>query len=468
VTTPSGSGDLYVDDYQSEYVSTPSSGGGSGGYSNTYGNTYGGEVVDSTYEDTYNDVYTGPGGVTAAVMTATATVTAVAPLVVAGVRVAAPVATATAQAGTPSFSVISGGKIYVPSANASASAGTPTVTTGAQVFAPRIEIVNISYPPAVTSSYRLEVPVTASEVSAHAPTVRAGAIVAPPPAAVLAQTHVPSVTGVISVVVRPPAATGSATAHPPGISGFAAVRPPAATATVTWRTPTAIRGGGLVDAKAAEVLAEAHPPTIGLGVVAYPDTATITVNAVPPGVTAKDPYVSTPKFHPIFASPEDLLLAILKPLEDEIPGLKVRTMIEDDTFTTPYVMVHAGSGAWVSDSFANADNRLWRRFLADVQVWTSGRDAEEKAWLLHELVRRKIQHSFDSQTVYPGLGHLAGFRTNSPAHKTPDWATATGVNQYANLPKGMVRYQAMYGMAMRPPLGEHSLNADDLAAFILS
>ncbi len=233
-------------------------------------------------------------------------------------------------------------------------------------------------------------------------------------------------------------------------------------------TTPRLRRGVQVDVIAADIQVASSSPATTFGTSVFAVAAEgNAAEAYPPGVSAKDPALIG-VYRPVFAPPEDLLLAIIRPLEDELPGLKVRTIIEDDLFTCPYVMIHAGTGSWVSDSFANADNRFWRRVLADVQVWTDGPDAEEKAWYLHELVRRKIQRAFDMQTVYPGLGHVAGFRTNSPAHKTPDWATATGVNQYANLPKGMVRYQAMYGMAMRPPKGANQIEAADLAAFILS
>jgi hypothetical protein len=174
--------------------------------------------------------------------------------------------------------------------------------------------------------------------------------------------------------------------------------------------------------------------------------------------------------YPLFAAVEDLLLAIIKPLEEDVPGLKVRTLIEDDTFTTPYVFVHAGTGAYTADTFGGlniSDGRFQRKFIADVQVWTDGPDSEAKAWAIHELIRDKLSKAYWEQIVYPGIGHLCYFRTSSPAHKTPDWATATGVNQYANLPKGMVRYQATYGMAMRPPF-DSKITAADLVAFIRS
>jgi hypothetical protein len=175
----------------------------------------------------------------------------------------------------------------------------------------------------------------------------------------------------------------------------------------------------------------------------------------------------------LYSAPEELMLAIVRPLEDQIPGLKVRTLIEDDTFTCPYVLLHSGTGAFLNDNFASTlgggegDIRFHRRFLADIQTWTDGADSEQKAWALHELIRLSLWNAFDNQTVYPGVGHLARFKTSSPAHKTPDWATATGVNQYANLPKGMVRYQAMYSVSMRPDLTT-PISAADLVAFLSS
>lgn len=154
---------------------------------------------------------------------------------------------------------------------------------------------------------------------------------------------------------------------------------------------------------------------------------------------------------PLFAPPEDILLAIFRPLEAEIPGLVVTSRIPDDEdMTTPMILCRSGTGSWNSDSFQGDETRFVRRFIADIQVFTDDPEGDKKAALLSELAYQRLRTVQRRQIVFPGLGHLAYVRTSTPAHQVPDWATSTGVNQYANLNKGMYRYEAKYGIAVRP------------------
>lgn len=154
---------------------------------------------------------------------------------------------------------------------------------------------------------------------------------------------------------------------------------------------------------------------------------------------------------PAFGPPEDLLLAVFRPLELAIPNLKVRSFIEDDLFSCPYLMVRAGKGSWNSDSFGSNDTRFTRRTIVDVQSWTEDPDGDEKGAALQELARLTLFAAWRKQVVYPGLGSIGFARVSSPARRASDWATSTGSNQYANLPRGTARFQALYGVTMRPP-----------------
>lgn len=150
-----------------------------------------------------------------------------------------------------------------------------------------------------------------------------------------------------------------------------------------------------------------------------------------------------------FYSPEDLLLGIIRPLEEDIPGLTVSTIIQDD-FPTPYVMCRSDTGSWDSDTAGSADRRFMRRFTADIQTWVDGTEADTRNGWLQEIVYLRLYTAWSRQIIVPGVGHIAKLRVSSPAHEVPDWATSTGVNQYAQLPKGMLRYQAKYRVWVRP------------------
>lgn len=169
---------------------------------------------------------------------------------------------------------------------------------------------------------------------------------------------------------------------------------------------------------------------------------------------------------PVFASPEDFLMALLRPLQDEMPNLAVETIIED-SMSAPYLMARSDTGGWQNDNVGTADTRFYRRFNAEIQTWTAGPDGDQHGSELQELVRLHIFTCWQNQLVVPGMGHIARFRTFSPAHRVPDWATSTGMNQYANLAKGLYRYEAKYGLAVRPDFA-NPIDANDLAFRIAS
>lgn len=158
----------------------------------------------------------------------------------------------------------------------------------------------------------------------------------------------------------------------------------------------------------------------------------------------------------------DLVLAILKPLEGEVSGLKVRTLIEPK-FTSPYVLVRVTNGAWNSDSFGGADRRFLKRALVDVQVFTDGPDSDTSGDALSELCYQYLRAAVTNRFILSGVGSINFLRISSPPRKVADWQTATGVNQYANLPQGSTRYQATYGVIHRPDR-QSPMTAADLVA----
>ena len=163
-----------------------------------------------------------------------------------------------------------------------------------------------------------------------------------------------------------------------------------------------------------------------------------------------------------FASTTNLVLALLKPLEGEVPGLKVRSLLESE-FTLPYVLVRAVSGAWGSDSFHGSDRRFLQRAVVDVQTFTDGINADTAGDALSELCYQVLFAAKQKGTLVPGVGYLNFIRTSTAARRVSDWATSTGVQQYANLNKGYTRYQATYGIVHRPDFSA-PVTATDLVA----
>lgn len=166
--------------------------------------------------------------------------------------------------------------------------------------------------------------------------------------------------------------------------------------------------------------------------------------------------------YPFFQPPEDFLLAVFRGLETEIPGLVVVDEVPPDSaFTTPLLLVRGENGAWTSDSYSGNDQRFVRRFIADVQTFTAGLNGDRKGGLLSEIAHQRLRRALVDQTVYAGLGHISSVRINIPAHGVPEWATSTGPNQYATLSKGVYRYEANYGITVRPdfqnPMSEEEI-----------
>jgi hypothetical protein len=144
-----------------------------------------------------------------------------------------------------------------------------------------------------------------------------------------------------------------------------------------------------------------------------------------------------------FPLAEDFALAVLR---KRLPEVRTQSQIEDDQ-QAPFILVRR-----------SPELQAWRghsRFVdvvsLDVECFTEGPDADEDAGLLAEAVRVAFRDAWLENDVYPGLGNLAYHRMTISPHYAPDWATATGPVQYADLPTGFVRYQSTHRLDIRVP-----------------
>lgn len=173
---------------------------------------------------------------------------------------------------------------------------------------------------------------------------------------------------------------------------------------------------------------------------------------------ALDDLIDFPHFSPV----EDLILAIVRPLEDELPGLKVRTIYEGkENFSTPYVLVRRVPAPFASSQFGQGEERFIQRAALAIQVITEDPDGDEKAAQLSEVIRRVLLTAWHRGTVVPKIGSIAHIVTLAPPHRVSDWATGTAIVQYATLPQNMHRYETEYGLILRPALDAE----DPLALF---
>jgi hypothetical protein len=152
---------------------------------------------------------------------------------------------------------------------------------------------------------------------------------------------------------------------------------------------------------------------------------------------------------PVFPAPEDLILSLVKPLEAYIAHLRVDTWIPKNT-RLPLVLLREEAHAFASDSFTpDSDPRFTRRYGFSVETFTEGINGDVAGARLQEIVYARLFTALRKQEVVEGVGYLTELTTLSPARRASDWATSTGVVQYANLPKGYHRYEASYGIGIR-------------------
>lgn len=170
--------------------------------------------------------------------------------------------------------------------------------------------------------------------------------------------------------------------------------------------------------------------------------------------------------YPVMAPVEKLLQGVLAPIKDDIPDLTVLPYIENQaTFSTPYLEHRKEPGAWTSSSFAGGDYRFVRRVLVSVNTFTDDRmdgNGDERGAALQEIAFQRIMGAWRNQVVIPGAGSISRVALPSPPHYVNNWATGTQVVRYASLPKGVIRYEATYGLEIAP---DQSNPPDLLALF---
>lgn len=140
---------------------------------------------------------------------------------------------------------------------------------------------------------------------------------------------------------------------------------------------------------------------------------------------------------------EDLVLALLR---DKLDGIPVRSLIADDQ-QFPMVLVRRSGdwGEWKGDSRFLDSGQL------SVHAFVSGIEADSDGAILSEAVRVVLRDSVN--VVIPERGYVTKVRMQQAPTRKPDWATAVGPVQYADLPTGVVRFETVYQLEIRKPLG---------------
>lgn len=153
-----------------------------------------------------------------------------------------------------------------------------------------------------------------------------------------------------------------------------------------------------------------------------------------------DPVADLVEFSPV----EDILLPILR---DGLGSDKVhvRTLINKNQLDEfPLVLVRR-----LTKFGRGGDVRFVDRTRVAIHTYADGSEGDSDAANLGEACRVVLRNAWLTQVVVAGRGHIAAFETVSGPRRTSDWAPATGPVQYADLPVGVFRYEALYDLEIR-------------------
>lgn len=109
-------------------------------------------------------------------------------------------------------------------------------------------------------------------------------------------------------------------------------------------------------------------------------------------------------------------------------------------------------------AFGNGDDRFMRTSVVSINCFSSGPagdglGADKECSQVAESAQLAMRTALSEQWVIAGVGHLAHIQLSRPFFRAQDWQTSNSIVQYATLPHGVVRYEGVYRILIRPPAG---------------
>jgi hypothetical protein len=151
---------------------------------------------------------------------------------------------------------------------------------------------------------------------------------------------------------------------------------------------------------------------------------------------------------PVRGSTDELLLHILQDFFAG-QGIHIGTLFTDE-LKPPMIIARAERRSGTIADVVG-DDRYLHPAIISISTITSGVDADEVAEELQEACRLALREAQQKQTVYPNGGSIARITNASLPVRVSDYATSTGIVQYASLPTGHVRYESIWRLILRPP-----------------
>lgn len=140
---------------------------------------------------------------------------------------------------------------------------------------------------------------------------------------------------------------------------------------------------------------------------------------------------------------EDLLRAIF---ERGMPDVKFVTRVPE-RMSYPLVF----GERFVQQAGWDGDPRFIDSGPIRINVFTEGPNAELEAYYISEAIRVLFNQVHRERWYFKGLGGILNLSMEVEPADAKDWATATGVVQFADKPKGVSRFETVYRMTIRRP-----------------
>ncbi|WP_159702661.1 hypothetical protein [Arthrobacter sp. 18067] len=152
--------------------------------------------------------------------------------------------------------------------------------------------------------------------------------------------------------------------------------------------------------------------------------------------------------YPVFGPVDDLMLGVFRRFF-EGQDVHVGTLFTVD-LEPPMVIARRErkSGTLAAKT---PDERFLLPAVVSVNTIVSGVDADQMGDQLQEACRHALRTAQQEQWMIPDAGVINKIENSTGATRVNDWATSTGVVQYASLPKGWVRHESIYRLLIRPP-----------------
>lgn len=159
--------------------------------------------------------------------------------------------------------------------------------------------------------------------------------------------------------------------------------------------------------------------------------------------------------YPVFGPIHRLGLAIVRDwldgvTHDGVPITVGSRIPADMSESLPFVMVRADRRAG-GQARQSGDERFLRSSLLSIETFTVGVNAENDGYALQESIRLGLWQAWKNQVSVPDAGSISTIISSSDASLVSDYATSTGVVQYASLPKNAARTEQIFQVFVRPP-----------------